>query len=193
MSERDPLEHFVEETWVSRALFEARDFGDVIVDPCAGFGNIVASARAAGLRAYGSDIVARAPGIAGGRDFLSGDWRAPKRAGAEFAIVTNPPFGGRKPLIRDIARLALERAPKVAILIPTRRIGPAGDWLEDLPLVEELHVRVRTSLWPGAEYRRRVEAGEKLKAGKDPVTWLIFQRRVRRRQPRVGWLRRAEA
>ena len=184
---RDPHEHFVEELWVSRRLFEARDFGKVIVDPCAGFGNIVVSARACGLRAYGSDLIKRARGMAGGRDFLSPAWRASRRAGKGFAIVSNPPFGGRKPLLRDIARLALQRAERVALLMPTRRIGPAGAWLEALPLAEVLHVSPRTSLWPGATYAARRAAGLPLGAGKDPVSWLLF-RRGWRGPARNGWL-----
>jgi hypothetical protein len=184
-----PHEHFVEELWVSRRLFEARPYFDVVVDPFAGFGHVVKSARACGLSAYGSDLVARAAGIAGGRDFFDSGWRAPRRAGGEFAIVANPPFGGRKPLIRDIARLALERADPVALLLPVTRLGPAGAWLEDLPLAEVLLLDRRSSLWPGDIHAARVAAGQKLGAGYEPLCWALF-RRGARGAPRVAWLRR---
>lgn len=183
---REVGEHYVEEPWVSRRLFETRDLGPVIVDPCAGFGHIVASARACGLAAYGCDLVKRAAGVAGGRDFLSPDWRAPRRAGAEFAIVGNPPFGGRAPLIRAFAEAALARAAVVALLVPVPRVSTA-DWLEIMPLVEVLHVRPRTSLWPGRIYAAKVAAGDKLGAGFDSVCWLIFRRGARAAR-RVGWL-----
>jgi len=186
---RETHEHYVEEPWVSRRLFEERDLGPVIVDPCAGFGHIVRSARSCGLRAYGSDLIARAAGMAGGRDFLAPDWRPPKRAGEAFALVFNPPFGGRAPLMRDFAERALERAERVAMLFPVQRIGEAGRWLASLPLVEIVYVKPRTSLWPGRIYAERVAAGEALGSGFDDVTWLLF-RRGARFSGRTGWLRR---
>ncbi len=186
---RDPHEHFVEELWVSRRLFETRDFGRIIVDPCAGFGNIVASARACGLSAYGSDIVKRAHGIAGGRDFLGAGWSAPRRAGSVFAIVCNPPFGARQPLLRRFVETALSHARHVAVFAPTRRLNAAGDWLEALPHVETLLLRERSSLWPGAIYAAKLAAGEKLGSGRDGACWLIFDRESRRR-PVQSWLRR---
>ena len=174
---------------MSRRLFEAREFGPVVVDPCAGFGHVVASARACGLAAYGSDIVKRAAGIAGGRDFLAADWRAPRRAGDAFDIVSNPPFGGRSPLLRRIAETACARARRVALLMPVTRLGPAREWLGALPLSRVLFVSPRTSLWPGAIYAAKVAAGEPLKAGYEPVVWLIFER-GRRSAARIGWLER---
>ena len=184
---RERFEHYVEEPFVSRRLFEERDLGPVVVDPCAGFGHIVGSARACGLAAYGSDIVKRAAGIAGGRDFLAAGWRAPRRAGADFAIVCNPPFGGRKPLIRSFAETAIERAAVVALLIPVQRLGKAGEWLPALPLTEVLYVKPRSALWPGAIYAAKVAAGEKLGQGFDDVCWLIFRRGARAAR-RTGWL-----
>jgi hypothetical protein len=174
---------------VSRRLFEVRRFGPVVVDPCAGFGHVVASARACGLGAYGSDIVKRAAGISGGRDFLDPGWRAPRRAGGGFSIVSNPPFGGRSTLLRRIAETACERAAKVALLMPVTRIGPAREWLDALPLAEVLFVTPRTSLWPGAIYAAKVAAGEPLKAGYEPVVWLLFERGFRF-AARIGWLGR---
>ena len=56
---RDPDNHYVEPAWVSRRLFEVERFAGRIVDPCAGFGTMVASARLAGLQADGFDLRAR--------------------------------------------------------------------------------------------------------------------------------------
>jgi hypothetical protein len=186
---RDPHDHFVEERWVSARLFAERDFGPAIVDPCAGFGNIVLSARAAGLKAYGCDLVKRARFVSGGRDFLAEDWRPPRGAPARFSIVCNPPFGGRKPTIRRFAEKALLWARRVALLIPLRRWAPAGDWLAGLPLAEKLTLRDRTSLWPGAIYAEIVASGAELKPGREEMCWLIFDRR--HRGPSTNdWLRR---
>ncbi len=187
---REPHEHYVEELWVSRRLFETHDFGPSIVDPCAGFGNIVNSAWATGLRAWGSDLVARAPFIAGGRDFLSPRWRAPAAFGP-FAIVGNPPFGGRVPLIRRFAETALARADQVALLVPVARLNAAGEWLADLPLVEIAYVTPRSSLWPGRLYAERLAKGLPLKNGFADVCWLIFDKRPGAKPGPPTWLRRA--
>lgn len=183
-------EHYVEELWVSRRLFETHDFGAAIIDPCAGFGNIVNSALAMGLRAWGSDLVARAPFIAGGRDFLSPRWRAPAAFG-RFAIVGNPPFGGRVSLIRRFAETALARAEQVALLLPVARLNAAGEWLADLPLVEIAYVTPRSSLWPGRLYAERLAKGLPLKNGFADVCWLIFDKRPGAKPGPPTWLRRA--
>ena len=180
----DPLEHFVEELWVSAALFAAYDF-DVVVDPCAGFGNVVRSARAAGLAAYGSDIVKRAPFIAGGADFFAARWRAPARAGQAFALVSNPPFGR----VRAFCRVGLERAPVVAALTHVEKLTAAVGWAEELGLARVLAVAPRPSMWPGEIYARKLAAGEKLGNGRRNVAWLIFER-GRRGAPTFGWARR---
>ena len=119
---REPDEHYVEDRRCSAELFAATALGPVVVDPCAGFGNIVISARAAGLRAYGSDLVKRARDIAGGRDFLSEKWRPPTRVRGEYAIVCNPPFGHRRDLLREFCEAACERAETAVLLAPARRL-----------------------------------------------------------------------
>ena len=181
------LEWFVEEARCSHDLFAARDFGPRIVDPFAGLGNILASARACGLRAWGSDLVARAPGIVGSKDFFSPRWRAPERFGT-FAIIANPPFGGREPVIRNIAALALKRARRVALLVPFQRLT-AADWLADLPCAEILAVSPRPSLWPGEIYLQKLVAGEPLGKGEADVCWLLFERGFAGR-PQFGRLAR---
>lgn len=176
-SEPDPHEHFVEERWVSRRLFEERSFGGVIVDPCAGFGNVVRSARACGLWAYGSDVVKRSPLVSGEADFLSERWRPPRRAGAYFSIVGNPPFGERSDRVRAFAEAAAERTARFALLCHVERLNALMKWAEPLGLCEVLAVTPRPSMWPGAEYRRRIAAGEKLGTGRRGVVWLLFRYR----------------
>lgn len=186
---REPHEHYVEERWVSRRLFETRDFGPVIVDPFAGFGNVVRSARACGLEGYGSDLIQRAAFVAGDSDFSDNDWQPPKRAGDNFAIVGNPPFGGRANLIRACAEAAVQRATKVALLAPVARLNAAMRWLEKLPLREILFVTPRPSMWPGPIYAAKLAAGAPLGVGRADVCWLIFARGARG-HARVGRLAR---
>jgi hypothetical protein len=199
----EPYSWYVEERWVSEALFDEEEFGPCIVDPCAGLGNIVASARKSGLLAYGSDVIARARQISGGRDFLSERWRFPHprplsrvrdlrvaSPGGEggFAIVGNPPWGGRLNLLRAFAEAACERPEKVALLAPAHRLAAAGSWLTQLPLKRVLHITPRPAMWPGPIYLQKMAAGEPLKNGFQDFVWLVFDRGFRGKA-RVGWLR----
>jgi hypothetical protein len=164
----DPNEHFVEELWVSGRLFVRESFAATILDPCAGFGNVVVAARAFGLEAVGTDLVKRAPFIAGGRDFLSPKYKAPR---GPVSIVSNPPFSR----MREFVERSLEVSTgKVALLFPSHRTG-AARWLRDFPLTRILHVSPRPSLWHGKEYLRRTNAGEKLGNGTRDVAWFIFE------------------
>src|SRR6202035_4229037 len=58
---REENEHYVEEMWCSRRLFDVEQFQGEIIDPACGFGRIVESALLAGYSAGGADIVQRAP------------------------------------------------------------------------------------------------------------------------------------
>ena len=190
----EPFSWYVEERWVSRALFDEEDFGPCVVDPCAGLGNVVASARACGLCAYGSDVIKRAKGISGGRDFLADNWRRPhprplsQTGEGGFAIVGNPPWGGRLNLLRAFAEAACERAEKVALLAPAHRLAAAGEWLKELPLKRALLVSPRPAMWPGPIYQQKLAAGEPLRNGFQDFVWLIFQRGFRG-TARMGWVK----
>ena len=184
----EPFSWYVEERWVSQALFDEECFGPCVVDPCAGLGNVVASARACGLSAYGSDVIKRARGISGGRDFLSERWRPRRGVKDGFSIVGNPPWGGRLNLLRAFAEAACERAEKVALLAPAHRLA-AASWLKALPLKRVLFVSPRPAMWPGPIYLAKTAAGEPLKNGFQDFVWLVFERGFRRR-PQTGWLRR---
>ena len=174
---RHPQEHYVEELWTSGRLFEEREFGRVVVDPAAGFGNVVVSALSHGLEGYGSDLVKRAPFVAGGRDFLSPRWRPPAEVrGRSYAIVSNPPFGDRVDLVRGFAEAACARVERVALLTHVERINAAMPWLEALPLKEILYVLPRPSMWPGPLYAKKLARGDALGTGRRNVVWLIFER-----------------
>jgi hypothetical protein len=158
--------------------------GAALLDPAAGFGHIVRSARALGLTAFGTDLVKRSAGVVGGRDFLDPGY-SPPRAEGPLSIFCNPPFG----LLRQFTEKALALADdRVAILTHARRLA-AARWLESLPLARILYVTPRPSMWPGFLYRQRVEAGLPLGAGREDFCWLVFEV-GRAYRGEAGWLRR---
>jgi hypothetical protein len=168
-------EHFVEPIWVSQRLFEEEKFVGEIYDPACGFGRIVESALAAGIEAYGSDLVDR--GFTGiRRDFLR--QIAP---GRHDNIVTNPPFDQ----LEAFTRHAVERSRrKAAIIAPTARLN-AARWLKALPLCRILLLTPRPSMPPG----HVVKNGGKITGGKQDYCWLIFERGYDG-SPELDWLHR---
>jgi hypothetical protein len=129
---REDHGHYVEETWNSARLFEVEDFGagDTVVDPCCGWGRILANAVSNGYRALGADIVDRdaarsVPGISFRRaDFLQEfafrEW--PEINNGRFSIVCDPPFDH----VQTFAESALALRPfKVAMIMQLRRLGTA--------------------------------------------------------------------
>lgn len=179
---RDPDNHYVEPSWVSERLFAVERFEGRVVDPCAGFGRIVASARAAGLQAEGYDLRQRDPFvygyIPGDYDFLvpqgsymPGTWPADN-------IVSNPPFGpapykGGRRLEEAFIERALARARcKVAVFLPAAFLNGSarGAWLEALPLYRVWFCSPRPSCPPG----HVVAAGKEGGSGTTDYAWLTF-------------------
>jgi hypothetical protein len=176
--DRHPDDWYVEPSWVSERLFATETFVGEVFDPACGSGRIVRSARAAGLRAWGTDIVARSPECLTVRDFLG-------PSGMAFDhIVTNPPFKHAEAFVR----LALERSRgKVAMLLPSKWMH--GDkrsrWLETTPLRRVLYITPRPSMPPGPV----IEAGVNPGGGKEDFAWFIWLRGYDGK-PESGWLRR---
>ena len=79
-------DHYVEESWCSKRLFEIEPFEGAIVDPACGWGTIVINALIAGHVAAGFDLIDRGwNSTRTPEDFLT--------CTDEFDnIVTNPPF-----------------------------------------------------------------------------------------------------
>ena len=57
--DRETRDHYVEEPWCSKRLFDVELFVGTIVDPACGWGTIVTEALSAGYCAAGSDLVHR--------------------------------------------------------------------------------------------------------------------------------------
>jgi hypothetical protein len=182
---RERAEHYVEELWVSRALLESAAFAYkrtlddqrrlvprlVIVDPCAGLGNVIRSARSLGFSAIGSDKRRRAAPhyVRGGVDFLSARYALPVPAD-RCALVFNPPFLDMRAFIEKAVKL---RVDTVAALVPVHRLA-AMSWLMDLPLTETLFLNPRPSMWPGRVYKRKLAKGEALGNGYQDFAWLVL-------------------
>lgn len=175
--DRDPHDFYVDPIWCSERLFEEESFIGPVWDPACGTGRIVAAARAAGLSAIGTDIVAR--GFPGAEvvDFLT-------TKGSIDNIVTNPPFKLAQKFVEHALRSVSRKA---AFLLPLGWLN--GDkrsrWLEDLPLQTVLIITPRPSMPPG----ELVAADIKPQNGRQDFAWYIFAQGYDGK-PELGWLRR---
>jgi hypothetical protein len=181
--EREAHDHYVEPPWCSARLFEIEAFSGPIWDPSCGFGNIVASAKAAGLEAFGSDIVQRGAALSV-VDFLkvTSPWPG--------EIVCNPPFGlcdDRKAGTHPWPEHCLRLARKVALLTPANWVQGAkrSRWLEAAGLLRVLFIAPRPSMPPG----HVIAAGGRPGNGTTDYAWTIFERGYRG-APEIGWCRR---
>ncbi len=176
---REKHEHYVEEPWVSKRLFDVEPFKGRIFDPCCGFGHIVESATTGGYSAHGCDLVHR-----GFRhhvflqDFLHAHLKHDN-------IVMNPPFDKSREFIEKALSLSRRR---VASVYPTRRLN-AASWLTKTPLWHIWLLTPRPSMPPGHVYRELEAAGKRPSGGTMDFCWLVFDRHYVG-TPTIGWLHR---
>lgn len=198
---RDPDAWYQEPAWPSERLFAVEPFDGRIVDPCAGSGTIINSAKAAGLRGQAYDLRDRGfPGVQGGKDFFDierwmiGAWPVEN-------IVSNPPYatwaqlGRDKPTQDSMARAedeflvqALNRTTsKVALFLPSGWLNSEkrGAWIENLPLYRVYLIGPRPSCPPGTF----LQAGGKAGNGTGDYSWFVFLKGFRG-APTLHWLRR---
>jgi hypothetical protein len=187
--ESDPHGHYPEPLWTSARLFAVESFGakgDLILDPCCGWGRIPHNAAAAGYTAIGCDIVdrQREAFACNGFKFIHNDFRKNPALVRAHSAVFNPPFADD--CIQQFTQRCLTIvAYKVAVLVPLRRL-PAAHWLERLPLETIYLLTPRPSLPPAAYIRAGNEPG----GGGQDFAWLVFNVRTPRTGPRVQWLHR---
>jgi len=173
--------HYVEPSWVSERLFDVERFTQTIYDPAAGWGTIVKTARKAGYRALGSDIIIRTrqphiPKI----NFLH-DHRASLERN-RFSVVCNPPFDH----VEEFCRRSIDiGARKVAMIFLLRRL-PAAHWIRELPLKCIYLLTPRPSMPPG----RWIRAGNKPGGGTQDFCWLVFDTFGSAGTPTIKWLHR---
>lgn len=185
---REAHDWYVEPEWCSARLFEEESFTGNVHDPACGMGNIVKSARAAGIEATGGDVVSRGPYCQAVEDWCAAD--VADLTAAEN-IVSNPPFklcddraAGTFPFVE---RCLLVARRKVALLLPANWIQ--GDrrsrWLDGTPLRRVWFISPRPSMPPG----HVIAAGAKPSNGKTDYAWLVWLHGYDG-APEVRWLRR---
>jgi hypothetical protein len=171
--QRDALEHYVEESWCSKRLFDVEKFEGHIVDPACGWGIIVVNALIAGYCAAGSDIVDRGHDYPA-RDFLKTDHQYDN-------IVTNPPFDC---IAGFTTQCVLRSKRKAAVILPLARM-PAAHWLEGLPLARVWLLTPRPSMPPGSY----IAAGGRVGGGRVDYCWLVFEHGYTGKST-IDWLHR---
>lgn len=183
--ERDPHDWYVEEPWVSARLFQVEPIIGDVLDPWCGGGNVVMSARAAGLRARGSDLIDR--GFSGG---YSEAFSPPDIAdfttdckGADN-IIGNPPFFDFEGFCRRAVDLSRR---KCCVIFPVGRLNAAG-WLRTLPCKRIWLLTPRPSMPPGEQIKRQGRKG----SGTEDYCWLVFDRSGRQSRPVTWWLHKDE-
>jgi len=173
--QREENEHYVEPEWCSARLFEVERFEGTIQDPACGFGRVVSSAHAAGLPAFGTDLVDRGfQGLRSQADFFGQTTKVSN-------IVSNPPFD----IFKEFTQHALSLTSRKVALIWLVRTLPAARWLQQTPLARILYLTPRPSMPPG----HIIAAGEKPGGGKQDFCWLIWDH-AHVGAATVGWLHR---
>lgn len=177
---REANDWYVEPEWVSSRLFDEEKFEGRIVDPAAGSGRILHSARMHGYDTRAFDVTDRGIVYYSLVDFLTTCMRHDN-------IVSNPPFGIAEQFVAHALKYT-ER--KCAMLLPTNWVQ--GDkrsrWLEQSPLRRVWFVTPRPSMPPG----QVVAAGGKPGNGTTDYAWFVWQRGYDGTAD-VRWLRRDDA
>lgn len=181
--ERHPQDYYVEPGWVSERLFQLEPFLGDIYDPACGRGTIMHSARLAGYKAHGTDLVARFKGCP------TRDWLVPSRL-KDKNIVCNPPYSlcddgkGNYPFVEA----CLERSRKVALILPLKWL--VGDrrsrWLEQSPLLRVYYITPRPSMPPGPV----IDAGLPPGGGREDFIVLVWVRDHPPHRSTNHWLRK---
>lgn len=192
---------YVEGEDCTAALLTVERFTPICYDPACGGGNVVRALRAAGHRAWGSDIRDRDPGphLAGLTDYPTSplNWLVGRvqGAGSGYSVVTNPPFRGGKGSEAFIARaLADPLCLKLAVFTEARFLGSEGRargiW-HDTPPSRIWWVAPRPSCPPGVF----LQAGGKASGGTPDFIWSVWDRlhpMAPGTQPAFGWCLRTK-
>lgn len=188
---RGDLDWYVEPEWATEALLSVERFVGPVLDPCCGQGNIVRALNAAGVLAWGSDLVDRTDGetwFYGEADFLTERSAGQGRPAAN--IVMNPPFfraKGAEAFIRQALAIA---SGKVCAFVDVKFLAGGarglGLWAEHPP----------TRVWilsnrPSCPPGEHLEAGGKATGGTADWCWLVWDLTAPAGETRLGWLRRA--
>ncbi len=186
-ADRHPLDWYVEQAWVVRALLQHVEFDpdNAKWDPACGIGTIPEVFSAAGFQATGTDIVCRGTLERlwfGEHDFLGPQSHYMDHHGA-LDIVMNPPFSYREGIAEAFVRKALKtvRAGHVCALLPLawRASERRYDFFEEFPPAVKWVFCDRPSMPPGDALGERDAKGE-LTAwarGKVDYCWYVWDQR----------------
>lgn len=167
--ERDPHDFYVEDVSCVVSLFNAlnpdRDLA--LHDPCCGNGNIPLVAGSLGIPMTGADLIDRASGRWGVRDFLTD-------AAIYPGIVTNPPFSIAEKIIRH-AMARVTPGGRVAVLVLEKFLYSQTRYpLFSAPECERvLILSKRPSMPPGKLLAEKGEACRK--GGFANYCWVIWR------------------
>lgn len=158
-ADRHPWDWYVEQHWVTEVLLSQVQLETDVeyLDPFCGQGHIPQTLRAAGLKAYGTDIVQRTaePFFLCEHDFLGDQYHLLEGLDG-LSIVMNPPFSYQDgKLVRGLAERIIRRAlatatHKVCALLPLKWLSSAGRYrlfAESKPAIHILSER--PSMPPG--------------------------------------------
>jgi len=151
--DRDPNDWYVEPFACSKALFDKEVFNGGVWDPACGTCRIVESAKNAGYKAVGSDLISRNSKVNFQANFL-------ERIAEEFFHhgLSLLPLGG-----------------KIAFILPMvwlSGFSKKRDWLPTSPLRKYFAISPRPSMPPGAV----IEAGIKAGNGTKDFAWFVWEK-----------------
>lgn len=187
--DRSAQEWYVEPSSVTTQLLSREEFTQPIWDPACGGGNIVRACLAAGLLAFGTDIVNRiggpSPWFNGLADFLATE--PSDYLGAD--IICNPPFA-RGVMTEAFIRHALKRLSlkKLAVFTEIKFLTSArraNGLYAELPPSRVWMLSPRPSCPPGAY----IAAGNKPQGGTADFCWIVWDSATEGGQTSLGWLR----
>lgn len=178
---RHPDDYYIENEWVSEALFAKVKFCGWIADPCCGSGRILDAAKRAGYDTMGFDIVERRD-VSKRHQFSIDDFFMGTTHYQN--IVCNPPYKYDDAFV-DLAVRRSQHMTAVLLRAQWTNGADRSRWLESLPLRYVLALTPRPSMPPGPV----IEAGEKAGNGTTDFSWLVFERGYTGK-PEFGWARR---
>lgn len=187
--QRDALDWYVEEEFVTQALVKVERFVGPVLDPCCGQGNIVKGLLAAGVEAVGTDIVKRVPD--GTPWFLgTADFRE-VGAISQPNICMNPPFfraKGAEAFIRKALSVASGKVVAFADIKFLASHGRAKGLYAEFPPNRVWSISPRPSCPPG-EF---LLAGGEADGGTADWVWMVWDQTAPFYGTQFDWLR-AEA
>jgi len=179
---------YMEDEWVSRALFRDESFpGGRVLDPFCGTCRILNAAHEAGYVVAGQDIVDR-------RLETKFDIRVAKTevlvmgfcAGTNYHIVTNPPYDLVNDLLVSMQLRFGGLGCKAALFLPLAYAAGKAKYLKDLPLTKILVCKPRPNCLPG----ELILSGVKPGGGAKDYAWFIFDPKGFRPElaGQLGWI-----